>query len=679
MDYAFLRQEAIKHLEKLVGAVWTDYNSHDPGITILEQICFALTDLGYRINYSMPDLLANGNQTYADTLFKIKQILPSNPVTLLDWRKLAIDVPGVNNAWVENADISFVNDKINHTLNLKEEDVIGLPITLKGLHRVYLDIPRFATSSTRSESAIVTNVRRRLLANRGLGEDFLEIRAIPTQEVGIQATIEIDSVENSDAIMLEILQRIAQHISPSVQFLTLNQLLQKGQSIDNIFSGPLLTHGFIDTEELKQAQRRTELRASDLIQEIMDAAGVKAVRTISMSKILGVDEPWLLPLDRDSAPRFKPPTDVDTNNNNPSNTLNTKIILQRNGLPVRVNLDKVLDQFKQWQRDSVIRKPLSAIDKEPDLPIGQERHLSSYLSIQHHFPATYGIGTLGLPASASAQRKAQTKQLQAYLLFFDQLLANYFAQLAHIDHLFSPAPPVSQTYFSQLINDPALNIDEILPITAEELQNITEPQHSERRNRFLNHLLARFAEKFTDYALILHKNMANNSSEQSTTEKVINDKEAFLQAYPVISQAKGTGFNYLLPRTAENQSGLEKRLRFKLGLTEPEDQFLIIEHILLRPISEDDAQSVPILQGDEEIPLPVDPYSLQLTFILPKDSDRYANPEFKTFVERTIREETPAHLTYTIQWLESSDMNNVKSAYTNWLEKLRLYANQPGA
>ena len=46
-DYEKLHLEGIDHIQKLSGKQWTDYNFHDPGITILEQICYALTDLGY--------------------------------------------------------------------------------------------------------------------------------------------------------------------------------------------------------------------------------------------------------------------------------------------------------------------------------------------------------------------------------------------------------------------------------------------------------------------------------------------------------------------------------------------------------------------------------------------------------------------------------------------------------
>ena len=35
MDYDFLRKEAISKTQKISGEKWTDYNPHDPGITIL--------------------------------------------------------------------------------------------------------------------------------------------------------------------------------------------------------------------------------------------------------------------------------------------------------------------------------------------------------------------------------------------------------------------------------------------------------------------------------------------------------------------------------------------------------------------------------------------------------------------------------------------------------------------
>jgi len=87
MDYARLRDEGLGLLGRLAGAQWTDFNTHDPGITILEQLCYAITDLGYRIAYPMPELLAGGDAGLPGP----EAIFPSDPVTPADLRKAALD------------------------------------------------------------------------------------------------------------------------------------------------------------------------------------------------------------------------------------------------------------------------------------------------------------------------------------------------------------------------------------------------------------------------------------------------------------------------------------------------------------------------------------------------------------------------------------------------------------
>ena len=56
-DYVLLRERGLQHIEKLAHRLWTDFNLHDPGISILELLCYAITDLGYRTSYDIKDLL----------------------------------------------------------------------------------------------------------------------------------------------------------------------------------------------------------------------------------------------------------------------------------------------------------------------------------------------------------------------------------------------------------------------------------------------------------------------------------------------------------------------------------------------------------------------------------------------------------------------------------------------
>ncbi|HYE53171.1 MAG TPA: hypothetical protein VEB20_26485, partial [Azospirillaceae bacterium] len=59
LSYEALRTEAIRMVQRMSGDIWTDYNYSDPGVTIVEQLCYALTELSYRAGYSVPDIMGD--------------------------------------------------------------------------------------------------------------------------------------------------------------------------------------------------------------------------------------------------------------------------------------------------------------------------------------------------------------------------------------------------------------------------------------------------------------------------------------------------------------------------------------------------------------------------------------------------------------------------------------------
>ena len=111
-NYAFLREEGMKYIEQLSSDFWTDFNIHDPGITFLEALCYAITDLGCRTSLPMKDLLAKKGMNYSEPippLFTARNILTNNPLTITDYRKMLVDIKGVKNAWLEIADCQEVD------------------------------------------------------------------------------------------------------------------------------------------------------------------------------------------------------------------------------------------------------------------------------------------------------------------------------------------------------------------------------------------------------------------------------------------------------------------------------------------------------------------------------------------------------------------------------------------
>ena len=108
-DYGSLRKQGFKGIEQLGSDIWTDYNNSDPGITMLEAVCYAITDLAYRNGFEIKDLLAPEKpdaDTWKQIFYTARQILHNNPLTLDDYRKMIIDVAGVRNAWYSRVRIT---------------------------------------------------------------------------------------------------------------------------------------------------------------------------------------------------------------------------------------------------------------------------------------------------------------------------------------------------------------------------------------------------------------------------------------------------------------------------------------------------------------------------------------------------------------------------------------------
>ncbi len=143
-NYNELRLLGLKYIEQLGSDFWTDYNSHDPGITTLEVLSYALTELGYRMGFPMRDLLegANTEPHVDDTIFTARNILTTHPVTTLDYRKILADLPQVANAWLMKAnplnppvfaDCKTKNLSFNQTEN---------PLEIKGVWDVLLELEK---------------------------------------------------------------------------------------------------------------------------------------------------------------------------------------------------------------------------------------------------------------------------------------------------------------------------------------------------------------------------------------------------------------------------------------------------------------------------------------------------------------------------------------------------------
>ncbi|HLP11588.1 MAG TPA: hypothetical protein VK177_06605 [Flavobacteriales bacterium] len=434
----------------------------------------------------------------------------------------------------------------------------------------------------RKVQQIVEAVRAKLMDNRNLCEDFFRINALRIEEIALCADIQVATNADIEKIEAEMYFRIGNFLSPTVYFYTLDQMFEKGLTSEQIFEGPALDHGFIDHNELKKADRRKSIHVSDLIQIIMDIPGVLAVKSIQIANIPldndfnipSVSVKWCLQLafDKNYVPRLT--------------TERSSITFFKDLLPFHANdeeVDAILQDLVKEQRP----QKLHNIPLDIPVPEGTFRNIEEYVSVQDEFPLTYGIGPEGLPASSGTLRKAQQRQLKGFLMHFDQLLANYMSQLSHVKDLFSMNGEtnfagdfvIDKSYFSQSLAPYVTDSTNLLiqPAYNNNLQPFTESESlfEERRNRFLDHLMARFCEQFTDYAMLVYK-----MDGPKAPNELLVDKLRLLNDYPDISSGRFRAFDYESPCELwhiDNTSGLEKRISLLTGIDERKPSSLIYE------------------------------------------------------------------------------------------------------
>lgn len=565
LDYEELRKRGLAYIEKIASAQWTDYNIHDPGITTLELLSYALTELSYRASFSIPDLLAtesNTAQHIREHFISAAHILPNKPVTGADYRKLLIDIKGIKNAWLKKKIIELWAHPAKKQLDYSPLGRNPQPVHIKGCYEVLLE---FDTNIHNDQKISIRETARQLLAaHRNLCEDVTELKEIAKEPLRLCAEIDLEASADPFGTLAQVFFAIQVHLTPNVRFYSLQKMLAAGYSADQIYEGPLLSHGFLKNDELEASELKNVVYLSDIMQIVMNVSGVKNISDIIISPVNQSGElanKWIIDIAEGSQANIDP--------------LLSNMVIYKNGMPFRPDPGRVNELFLALMADYINQN--DAITSEDiTYDTGTFSNIEDYFSFQHHYPKNYGIGHWGLPPDAGPQRVVQARQLQAYLYFFDQHMANYLSQLAHTARLFS-VNDEQQTFFTQPvtgINDAATLFVSPGDIAAQ-VQTAAENSNTffDRRNKFLDHLLSRYAESFFEYADVLQTVFPSVNQQE-----LIDTKIRFLRGYPEYSSHRFAAGNYHLADqiwNTGNVSGLEKRLQRLLGFEDMQRRHLV--------------------------------------------------------------------------------------------------------
>ena len=554
-SFESLRLLGITQLQALSGQIWTDYNLHDPGVTILELMCYGLTELAYRAGFPVADHLQSPTGlNFAElSLHPPHTALPCRPTSTADYRCVLLSkVRGLDDAVLDT-----------------QPDVTASGVTadLLGIYQLQL---KLSPDHTPVGDDRVSQVRSAYRASRNLCEDLSHrITLIKDALCDLRISVELDGPRDPAEVLADIYDCCDHHIARPPSFHTLDDLQRIGQTLEQIYTGPSGDHGFMAGNE---GPRDELLFVSDLGLLIKRVNGVHELRSLALKRDDHNSASNVLRwCDANLALRLRVPgvthdvLEVDAI----AALIQRNVKLSRRGSTVKVAPSDLARRMTDLRAARTARRNSQPPRITTAMPKGQYREQPPYFSLQNDLPAIYGLGQRGLPASATTQERAKTLQLKTFLVMFEQVLAHSAAQLHHVRDLFSGAGTLGPSYWWQMLDDTAVpGLDALYTMQNDILlaspQRLGEPLNAavseqsiraqvqakvyemrdprgDRRSRVLDHLLALHGVTYTQN--LMRQFLGHLSSVELETA-LLKNKAAYLRNIVSLTRDRAAGQDY---------------------------------------------------------------------------------------------------------------------------------------
>lgn len=700
--YTHLQKQMLEEVQRLSGKVWTDFNPHDPGVTLADIACYALTEMDYKLGFRLMDYLMEDGKTFIPErfgLFSPGKVYTTAPITTEDYRRLFFSrIPELENVWME-CDTMTGGYTIKAILSPFEND--------------HKDVAK--------QIATVYNSRRNLC------EYLDKVVIMQPEELEFQAEFEIKPGEDVTLVLAKVYWAILHYLSGAVRISTSDELVASGMSPEEWLEG------LDDTVRVViPKQQYTEY---ELYKELCLVEGISSFSTCYLMK------------------GGKPLTDF-------SKGFSLKIPRKEEELMVRIrcgcsllqaDMEKFMERLKAFYYTSGRLRTKKAELKEYEWDNTQEtyRDIFTHTSIVDDFPPCYNFPPDGEISTS----------FKAYLQLYDQTIQQGLKEVEDLPRLLSiktediDYPSVQNLYTlkSRYLDflDRLFNVDsqpvwmnefdsygettedilrrrtgflrQVAYLTknravARDIGNTNEKENiavakkwfclllgiSYNESRSVGNVLPghnlvlmntgekgkRFRDRLT--AMLINERMLDsNYVETITPEKLPEEDKEKKKLYdklrielPVfnhnlISSSLFRGGilldNYRIVEAAENEYMLVFRNReennwMNLGRTDDKIKLNMLANVLHHYLLElnHDCETLyivePVLSDTSR------PFTLSL--VLPSWTARFHAPRFREVCRELLRSLLPAHLKGTIYWLDGSLMQEFEDSYRLWRKAL---------
>lgn len=698
--YSRLQKKTLEEVQRLSGKVWTDFNVHDPGVTLADIANYALTETSYKLGFDLADYLTGEGENFNPKrfgLFPPGEVYTTAPVTTEDYRRLFFShIPELENVWVECD-----------------------PAT--GGYTVKIVLPPF-NKEIKSET-LVEKVQKVYNEHRNLCEYLNQVIVVKPEELEFHARFEIEPGRDATLMLVEIYQIILRYLSGAVSISTPEEQEISGMPLEEWLEGSDDT-----VRVVIPRQQNTEYELYNKLWQ------VKGIKSFSVCYLMKNNEPLT---NFSGGYSLKIPRKKD----------DLKVDIYCGCSQVQVDMEKFTKQLSELYNTKVYIPEEKRNYQWAGLK-GTNHDIFTHYPIARDFPACYNL---------SPDRKPLTS-FEAYLKLYDQTIEQGLSEVKKLDRLLSIEAkdidyPVSHNIYAlksrymdfldQLYcveSQPAWmeefdnygeTKEEILRRRAgflryiayliknrAQARNITDSDGKENvavakewfcrllgiswnENRSVGNVLAshnlmlmktngkgKIPRNFINARLIDERILENCHMEPIVHEKQPEDENEKFEQYsrlrtelPVFNQNfissglfRGGIFldNYRLVLADENEYMLvfrnrEENIWMNLGRTNKKVELNSLANILRYYLQELN-HACETLYIVEPVLSKSHPFTLSL--VLPSWTARFWSPRFREVCRDLLRSILPAHLSGTIYWLNIAFMQEFEDCYRLWRQAL---------
>lgn len=553
LGFDALRLHAITAAQQASGELWTDYNLHDPGVSLLEALCFALTEDLFGARQPVPQLLGLGPQDGAAAwarfgLHTPQALLPCHPCTGPDWE-------------------TWLLQQLPHARQLSMR-----PLGATGLWRMALQSHADVAEDKR---VLRSKALQAYWPERNLGEDLDGApQLLRSRWVELKASLQIEGHRDVCDLLVELLQRCDDCIS-----VRLPEGLPPSASASPEAEGPL-GRALTPAEGAWLEQDPELLFVSDLSRYLQGIEGLAAVDSLLLDLAPGeapdpLDE---IPTSPGSIRRRGPDWALRLRWPDREDQLDSWQ-LKRDGVAVPIPKQALLQMLSDRRRLPLRLAPSSTFAPTftPPASLPPSQTLPALPTLRHDYDAA----SAALPPlyrqaliDQARHRPGLRAQWHGYLGLLEQGLNQVQAQREQLPHLYALDEDGTRSAWASLPGDSQLaGIEALYRQPRDQLEAapwVDEDQLS-RRHRALNYQLALHGESLDHAGL---QGLPCYFTPQAWPVHLLRLKRQFARRLLRLGRHRGIGADVSRPLLGQpdNTPPLQERIGLMLGLAQTQSR-----------------------------------------------------------------------------------------------------------